>query len=304
MIENVERYLELRAQLGYKDSDLRRELRRFAAFAAERGATHLRNVDVLAWVECVESTAVRRRRFDWLSRMGAFLRAEDGGHELIPPRYSSRLGRRGRLIPFFYQPEDIVQIMDEFVSLELPHPYDALTYRAIIGLISATGMRISEALNLQLTDVRKSEISIRETKFNKSRLLYVDESTTRAIDGYLCARPLALNAPKLFIIRTNRTPSKAVVDAVFRRCTKRLGIKGKGGSGIPRIHDLRHTFAINSLAECAHDEKLVANHIVALSTYLGHVSVRSTYWYLSLLPKTKLAIVSAMEELRHAQSDA
>lgn len=304
MIAAVERYLGLRADLGYQDRDLRRELRAFAAFAAARGAVHLRNEDVLAWVEPMGSAGARRRCVEKVANLGSFLRAEDEAHEALPPRYASRLGRRDRLIPFVYRTEEVVSIMDGFASLGLAHAYDALTYRAIIGLIAATGMRVSEALNLRLADVDGPVLSIRQTKFNKDRLLLVDETTTRALDEYLALRPSGLNAPKLFLIWTNRTPSRVWMAAVFRRCTDLLGMEGRDGSGPPRIHDLRHTFAINSLAECAHDEERVANHIVALSTYLGHVSVRDTYWYLRLLPGTKLAIVNAIEEMRHAQPDA
>lgn len=304
MIDAVEGYLELRKQLGYQDTDLRVRLRKFAAFATARGATHLRNDDVLAWTGSIGSANSRRINLDLLANMGVFLRAEDDRHELLPPDYASRLGRRNRLIPFVYREEEILRIMEGFGSLGLRHQYDAPTYRAIIGLIAATGMRLSEALNLSLADVNGYEIIVRQSKFKKDRLVFVDDSTVRALSDYLALRPLELNAPKLFVIWTNRTPSKILVETVFRRCTNLLGMTGKEGSGLPRIHDLRHTFAINSLAACAHDEELVANHIVALSTYLGHVGVRNTYWYLRLLPKTKLAIARAIEDMRHAQSHA
>ncbi|MDK8187292.1 MULTISPECIES: tyrosine-type recombinase/integrase [Sphingomonas] len=300
MIAAVERYLALRAQLGYQDTDLRRSLRQFAAFAAKRGATRLRNDDVLAWVDPIESGYARKRRLDWIANMGTFLRAEDGRHEILPSRYASRMGPPGRPMPFVYSDEEIVRVMDGFGSLGLSHPYDAPTYRAIVGLIAATGMRLGEALNLSLADVNGHELFIRQTKFNKDRLVFVDDSTRRALDRYLALRPPELDAPKLFVIWTNRTPSSVTVDQVFRRCRNYLGLEGRGGSGPPRIHDLRHTFAIRSLAECAHDEKHVAHHIVALSTHLGHVSVKDTYWYLRLLPETKLAITQAMEDMRHA----
>lgn len=189
MIAAVERYLELRAELGYQDSDLRRGLRRFAAFAAARGAVHLRNEDVLPWIEPMGSAHVRRRCVDWVGNLGAFLRAEDDTHEALPPRYSSGLGCRDRLIPFVYSVEEILSVMEGFASLGLSHPYDALTYRVIIGLIAATGMRVSEALNLRLTDVDGTKLFIRQTKFNKDRLLVVDETTIRALDGYLALRP-------------------------------------------------------------------------------------------------------------------
>jgi integrase/recombinase XerD len=304
MIAAVEGYLELRKQLGYQDADLRVRLRKFAAFAAARGASHLRNDDVLAWTGSLGSANSRRTHLDWLANLGVFLRAEDDRHEILPPDYTSRLGRRNRLTPFVYCEEEILRIMDGFGSLGLRHPYDASTYRAIIGLIAATGMRLSEALNLRLADMNSSELFVRQSKFKKDRLVFVDDSTVRALSNYLALRPPELDAPKLFVIWTNRTPSIVQMDQVFRRCTNLLGMKGRDGSGLPRIHDLRHTFAINSLAACAHDEERVANHIVALSTYLGHVGVRSTYWYLRLLPKTKLAIARAIEDMRHAQSHA
>ncbi|MEH3122786.1 MAG: tyrosine-type recombinase/integrase [Sphingomonas phyllosphaerae] len=196
MIAAVEGYLELRKQLGYQDADLRVRLRKFAAFAAARGASHLRNHDVLAWTESLGSANSRRTHLDWLANLGVFLRAEDDRHEILPPDYKSRLGRRNRLTPFVYCEEEILRIMDGFGSLGLRHPYDASTYRAIIGLIAATGMRLSEALNLRLADMNGAELFVRQSKFKKDRLVFVDDSTVRALSDYLALRPPKLDAPQ------------------------------------------------------------------------------------------------------------
>jgi integrase/recombinase XerD len=301
MIDAIERYLEMRKRLGYLDQDLARNVREFARFATDRGATHLNHDLMLEWIGGSSQGNYRRtRRIDWLANLGKYLRAEDERHELLPASVLARREQRKRLIPFFYEEADTLRIMNGFARLELPHPFDAVTYSAIIGLIAATGLRLSEALNICLADVNLPEIRIRKGKFGKDRLIFVSESTTRAIRRYLRARPPELDSQRLFVIRLNRAPSVELVDQVFRRCTRSLAMHGRTKSGPPRIHDFRHTFAIKSLARCAHDEKVVANHIVALSTYLGHVSVADTYWYLRLLPSTKLEILNAMEGMRNA----
>ena len=150
----IERYLEMRKRLGYMDQDLARNLRDFATFAADRGASHLSNDLMLEWIGCSSQSDYRwTRRVDWLANLGKYLRAEDQRHELLPANVLARRGQRSRLIPFFYEEADTLRIMNGFAGLELPHPFDAVTYSAIIGLIAATGLRLSEALNICLADV-------------------------------------------------------------------------------------------------------------------------------------------------------
>lgn len=300
MIQATEHYLQLRGMLGYKDTDLRRDLRDFAAFASAHGSQHLRTEDALAWADLRGQKARRYTLLAAIRRLGVFLAAEDSQHEVIAEEYTRSCKRRRRPPPYIYTDSEIRDILEELGALPLAHRYDAATYKHLVGLIAATGLRVNEARNLWISDLRGLEVHVRKGKFGKDRIVHVHSSTAEALKSYIARRPLNLTTEKLFVINNGRTPSDHSIDAMFRRCTNRLGMIGKLGTGLPRIHDLRHTFAVRSLATCSSDRAAISNHMVALSTYLGHVSVASTYWYLEISAETKEAMALAMEEVLHA----
>jgi integrase/recombinase XerD len=278
VIEAVQRYLELRKALGYRDLDISRDLPAFARFAARRGAAHLRDVDAIAWVS---QGGAHSRRYELLAsirRLGLYLHAEDERHEVLAEEHTRSFRRTKRPPPYIYTDTEIRQILQELGELNLVHAYDAATYKHIVGLIAATGLRISEARSI----------------------VHLHKSTSTALKSYLLDRPKSLSQDRLFVIHNNRTPSGHSIGTMFRRCTNRLNLTGRNGSGLPRIHDLRHTFAVRSLAACGSDRKTISNHMVALSTYMGHVSVASTYWYLEISTETKESMALAIEEVLNA----
>jgi integrase len=173
-----------------------------------------------------------------------------------------------------------------------------LTYSTLFGLIAATGMRVSEALALQLEDVTEDGLLVRETKFHKSRLLPLHDTTRRALEGYLAVRRrLGTLNGALFVSNTAAAPAYPTVVATFLRLARSVGLRGAPGERGPRIHDLRHSFAVRSLESCRADREAVARHIVALSTYLGHGHVTDTYWYLEATPILMRQIAEAGEAL-------
>ena len=139
---------------------------------------------------------------------------------------------------------------------------------------------------------------IRQTKFKKSRLLPLHATTWEALDRYVSARQRfgTLN-DALFVSTTGTPPSYPTVIAIFLRLARSTGLRGQPGQPGPRIHDLRHTFAVRSLEQCRPDRNAVGRHIVALSTYLGHAHVTDTYWYLQATPTLMGQIASAGEAL-------
>ena len=300
MIEAVQRYLELRKALGYRDLDISRDLPAFARFAARRGAAHLRDVDAIAWVS---QGGAHSRRYELLAsirRLGLYLHAEDERHEVLAEEHTRSFRHTKRPPPYIYTDTEIRQILQELGALNLVHAYDAATYKHIVGLIAATGLRMNEARSIRIEDFTKDEIVIRKGKFGKDRIIHLHKSTSTALKSYLLDRPKGLNQDRLFVIHNNRTPSGHSIGTMFRRCTNRLNLTGRNGSGLPRIHDLRHTFAVRSLAACGSDRKTISNHMVALSTYMGHVSVASTYWYLEISTETKESMALAIEEVLNA----
>jgi integrase len=101
----------------------------------------------------------------------------------------------------------------------------------------------------------------------------------------------------LFVVTTGQAPHKVTAYRIFVRLARQLGFRGPPGTPGPRLHDLRHTFAVRSLEACAHDRAAVAHHMAALSTYLGHADVANTYWYLQATPVLMHGIAEASERL-------
>ena len=303
MIEHAERYIALRANLGYRDKDLPRELREFVSFAQDRGASRVRREDVDAWIAPFDSDWTRRRRFGVVAKFSDFLRAENPENDKLEARYAVGRHRKVRLIPYVYEREEIVAIMQAFATLRKSDPQMTFTLQTIVGLLAATGMRLGETLALERRDYRGDRLFVRHAKFGKRRTVHLHKSTSWRLNRYLSRRPHELNSPYLFVSGRDRPPTICTMDQNFRRCTRYLGMTGRNGSGEPRIHDFRHTFAIRSFAACGRTKQDVENHIVALSTYLGHVSVRETYYYLRLLPgRTRELAELAGEEIVHAQN--
>lgn len=294
MRDPTERYLTERSMLGYIDRDLARDLRNFAAFAAERHAMFLKLDDALDWVANRPGRKRRSELLGALRRLGIYLNAEDRRHEIVPETYV-KISKGPKLVPFLYTAEETSRVLAGFSEISLPHPFDAITYRHIIALVAATGMRISEAVRLKVFDFDGDALFVRKAKGDRDRLVYLHPTTATALRAYLDARPPSFRCNDLFSVHTGRAPLIETVRNKFRRCIDHVGLKGRRGSGPPRIHDFRHTFAVNCLAECDFGRENVSAHVVALTTYLGHVSIVSTFWYLDLTTEGKRDIAAALE---------
>ncbi len=177
-----------------------------------------------------------------------------------------------------------------------------MTYVTLFGLIAATGLRISEALALLCTDITEDGLLIRNTKFRKSRIVPIHDTTKNALDAYLLMRVRQNTSDEhLFIFTSGRASGRplpySTVQIAFSHLARSIGLRGETGRRDPRIHDLRHTFAVRSLERCGHNQKDAARHILTLSTYLGHASVTDTYWYLEATQPLMTAIAQAGETL-------
>jgi integrase len=164
-------------------------------------------------------------------------------------------------------------------------------------------LRISEALALRLEDLTADGLVIRQTKFHKSRLVPLHETTRHALQVYLAARArLATVDDMLFVSPSGKAPAYPTVVSIFLRLVRSVGLRGGPGQRGPRLHDLRHTFAVRSLERCGHNRAAVARHLVALGTYLGHAHVTDTYWYLQATPVLMAQIAAAGEALHRGDS--
>jgi integrase len=166
----------------------------------------------------------------------------------------------------------------------------------LFGLLACTGLRISEAIRLRSSDITSDGLLIRNTKFRKSRLVALHDSTRTALDRYLLQRQaLASLDDHVFVSLRGAPLIRECVDGVFRELVKRIGLPQ--GAGLPRItpHSLRHTFAVRALQTCPDGRERIARHMVALSTFLGHVDAAATYWYLQATPELLRDIASCSE---------
>ncbi len=297
--EDADRYIALRRALGYKLVKAARHLHAFADFAARRGDTHIRTATALAWVAAIARTqGARDRRLGDVARFARFLHAEDPRHE-VPPSDLFTV-RATRPVPYIYAPDEIARILDAAGDLrrQKPNPLRRELYVMLFGMIAATGLRISEAIALRLDDIWLDGIlHIRETKFCKSRLVPLHPTVIAALDRYLAARRQLVGASEhLFPSVQHRALCPSTVNYTFRCLLQRANI-APGRSRRPRIHDLRHTFATRALEQCGAERRAVARHFVALSTYLGHVDISQTYWYLQTTPELMTDIAAAAEML-------
>lgn len=301
MIEAVSRYIDQRNSLGYKDVDLRRDLLSFAHYSVDQAAAHLRQDHALAWVELKRdrSDRSRRRLLASIRRLGLFLQAEDPRHEILSEEYTRPRCRYPRPIPYIFTDAELRGIIHALAGLRRSHPYDPLTYKHLVGLIAVTGVRVGEARSLRRSDLNGTEMLVRMGKFGKDRIVHIDPTTVNALQLYLQQRPYEWDSDKLFVVSGNKPPSKSAISATFRACTNKLNLFSRNGSGLPRVHDLRHSFASRALALCGSNREAVSNQIISLSAYLGHVSLASTYWYLEISTETKETMAQAMEAVFH-----
>ena len=166
----------------------------------------------------------------------------------------------------------------------------AATHETLIGLLATTGMRVGEALRLEPGDIDWSDgvITIRQSKFGKSRLVPVLPDTIAALERYVDTRDRWLRVerttPRLFVSIRGTALIYPVVQEVFRRLCHERRI-GTNAPYSPRVHDLRHTFAVTTLIGWYRNGDDIEVRLPALSTYLGHRDPRSTYWYLSAAPE-------------------
>lgn len=295
LITPVERYISLRQTLGFRLRDLSFNLRAYARFADGRGEAHVRTATASEWAAQASSPHARYIRLRDVARLARFLHAEDPAHEVPPNLLYAPLRRR---LPYIYTPQEIAQLVQAAGRLRESYPLRREIYGTMLGLIAATGLRISEALNLRFDDVLPDGVlQIRCTKFGKSRMVPLHPTVVKALHQYLeRRRRLAVTDDHVFLSAGNRRISTSMADYTFRRMLRLAGIP-PSRTRRPRIHDLRHTFATRALEQCSTRREAVARHFVALATYLGHADIAHTYWYLEATPELMASVAAASEAL-------
>jgi integrase/recombinase XerC len=302
MVMAVQRYLDERRRLGFAMIAPGTELMRFANYADARNHCGPLTQDlIVGWArEHVKRTSdvTAARRLECVRPFAAHYRQFEPGSE-IPPLGILGRGHR-RLVPHIYTDQEVVQLLQTTNRLMPLGGLRPLTYRTLFGLIAAAGLRLSEALNLTVGDVdlTTGALTVRQTKFHKSRCLPLHTSVVQALGSYRQSRDRChltdIDTP-FFISQTDTALPKRTVENVFLRMQPHLDWRSRGDYPVPRIHDLRHTFAVRRLQRWRDEGQSIDHALFWLCTYLGHAKISDTYWYLTGVPELMDAIGTRFE---------
>ena len=293
MMSSVETYLAVRRAVGFTLSNTEYLLRSFADFATDRKQTHIRTATAIDWASQAKSVAQRHTRHQTICRFAQYLRVEDLRHELPPANHFGY--RKTRRVPHIYSRDEINGLVLAATRLCSPDSLLPRTYAALISLLAATGLRISEALHLLVTDITPNGLLIRRTKFQKTRLVPLHATAVTGLGHYLIHRQEAKRGgDHVFVSDEGQPLVYWKVHGVFRALLKSAGIKPSGGRW-PRIHEFRHTLAVRALESSPTGRQRIGQHMLALATYLGHVNIDATYWYLETTPELLLDIAVISE---------
>lgn len=281
IVGHSERYIALKRRLGVKYEGADGILLGYARYADACGDRSVLSGRVVEWSSQASTADSAKRRLELLRNFAIWLHAEDDRHE-VPARNILGPRQQTRPKPHLLTWDQIGLVMEAALALPPAGSITPLTIHFMIGLIAATGLRASEAAALRLSDLTADGLVIRETKFRKTRLVALHPSVRDALDEYLDIRnDMVEPGEYLFVISTGGPTSGQYLSCIFSRLARKVGIKAGSGKVGPSLHSLRHSFAVRSLeAFESADPAKVSRHMAALSTYLGHAHISSTYWYL------------------------
>lgn len=310
--EAVEQYVALRRSLGFKLREPATILKKVVAFAEEQGASYLTIDLMLRWAS-ERSSAQPATKAAWLAMVRRFAlwrrasdpRTEVPAENLLPLSY-----RRQR--PYIYTDDELNRLVEAASRLPSCGGVRGLTYSTFFALLAATGMRLSEGLALDRADVDLDEgiLTVRLSKFGKSRLVPVHSSTRDALRRYAEKRDHILgrvSTPAFFLSESGTRITNWSSHYNFARVSQQIGLRPpatgyRHGRG-PRIHDLRHRFAVRTLINWYRAGLDVERELPKLSTYLGHAHVNDTYWYIEAVPELLQLATDRLIE-RHEEATA
>jgi len=298
----VDDYLALRRGLGFKLRFFEVYLHEFVSFLEEHGTSHITSRLAMEYAtQHQDQKPVSWRRRYCIIRGFARYRFGTDPETEIPPVGLLRF-RSQRVKPYLYSENEIRGLLEAALKMKCRfgrelQPY---TYYCLFGLLAVTGLRLGEAMKLQPQDVDLSEgvLTIREAKFGKSRLVPLHPSTCAVLRDYVKRRDRVLaerSITHFFMTGRGAKLDKAHLTEIFHKLYRQIGIRKPGMRHGPRLHDFRHRFAIETLLRWYRNGEQVNRCMPVLSTYLGHGSVRGTYWYLGSTPELMTAASKLIE---------
>jgi integrase/recombinase XerD len=297
----IEDYIALRRSLGFKLHGMATSLGKFASFLEQKEAPYITTALALEWaMQTVDHPPSR-----WAQRLGfvrVFARhwsATDPRTEIPPVGLLPFRARRAR--PYLYTEQEIQRLLTAAKSLSSSSGLRPWTYNCLFGLLAVSGLRISEAIKLERQDVdfHQELLTIRQTKFNKSRLIPLHTSTRDVLTEYAEHRDRLVPSPRSSCFLLNdcgRCLERSTVLRTFHDLSRQIGLRGPSDHTGPRIHDFRHRFALNTLIQWYRAGEDIERRLPVLSTFLGHTHVADTYWYLSVHPELMGLATSRLEQ--------
>ena len=290
LLSAVDEYLTLRRTLGFKLTGVGHDLQQFVRFAESEGAEWVTTNLALHWATqpTKASPAHWARRVGIVRQFARYYSAVDPRTEIPPPDLLPY--HYARKPPYLYRDEEIAALIEAAACLPSSTGLRATTYATLFGLLAVTGMRISEPIRLDRADVdlERGSLSIRGTKFGKSRWLPLHPTATAELVRYAERRDNLYptpSTPSFFLSEQGTRLTAWSVRGTFVKLSHQIGLRAPEDRHGPRLHDLRHRFAILTLLHWYRCGDNVEQRLPQLAAYLGHAHVSDTYWYLSATPE-------------------
>jgi integrase len=280
-------YLAVRRSLGYKLDRPEKLLTQFISWLEDTGTAAVTTESALAWATLPGGDPYwHAYRLSVVRGFAIHLHTIDPATEVPPAGLIP--ARPHRATPYLYSDADITALMAAAASLRFP--LRTATYQTLIGLLAVTGMRVGEAIRLDDSDVdlMAGIITVRQSKFGKTRLLPLHPTAVSALRDYLSLRDQLHphpGTPAVFISPAGTRLLYCNVHATWKLLVTSAGLRPRSAACRPRIHDLRHSFAVASLLDAYATGQDGQARLAALSTYMGHADPSHTYWYLSAAPE-------------------
>ena len=293
-------YLQIRRRLGYEMPQDGRLLEGFVEFLEQAGAERITTDLALEWARLPAGAHPHywRQRLTVVRGFARYLATLDPASEV--PASDLLPASRPRLTPHIYTDAEIVALMT--AAGQLRPPLRAARHQTLIGLLAVTGMRPGEALALDRHDVdlKQGAVHVRAGKQKKQREVPLHDTTILALRDYARLRDARFptpSTPAFFISARERRMSRSELNETFTQLIDTVGMKGSGARARPRPHDLRHALAVRTLLDWQQAGEDIDRRMPLLSTFLGHVSPASTYWYLEAVPELMDHISRRLEQL-------
>lgn len=296
-------YLALRRTLGFKLCRHAIYLEEFLVFMRRERCSRITTQLALRFATSAARCGPKTRA-DRLSVVRGFARyrqESDRHTEVPPPGLLPTLRQRAK--PYLYSDEEVRRLLTAALARPSLVSLQPWTFYCLFGLLAVTGMRVSEALKLQVSqlDWENGVLTVEKSKFGKTRLLPLHPSSVAILSDYAKRRKRYLTdhrcppTTRFFVSGKGRPVHKAYLDRMFWSLSREIGLRAEGASLGPRMHDLRHRFAVETLVRWYRKGEAVDRRLPMLSTYLGHADIANTYWYLSCTPELMAAAGTRLE---------